>query len=61
MSNTITVGDVTKRQQEKIEQMMLHLIQMEKNMEAYKEETDLKIDTLKTENDMLKRKFNKKK
>jgi len=61
MSNTITVGDVTKRQQEKIEQMMLHLIQMEKDMEAYKEKTDLKIDALKAENDKLKRNFNKKK
>jgi len=30
MEGTLTVGDVTKRQQEKIEQLMLHLIEMRK-------------------------------
>lgn len=38
MEGTITVGDVTKRQQEKIEQIMLHLIKMEKDNEAMKSE-----------------------
>lgn len=38
MEGTITVGDVTKRQQEKIEQIMLHLINMEKNNEIRESE-----------------------
>jgi len=40
MDNTITVGDVTKRQQEKIEQMMLHLIKMEEEIEKLRAENE---------------------
>jgi len=55
MNGTITVGDVTKKQQEKIEQMMLHLITISKEMEEMKGE----IKELKVENSELKNKLNK--
>lgn len=55
MDGTITVGDVTKKQQEKIEQMMLHLISMKKEMMEMKGE----IKELKVENSELKTKLNK--
>jgi len=54
MDNTITVGDVTKRQQEKIEQMMLHLIDIQKQMDSYKAATDKEIAELKAKNEALK-------
>jgi len=55
MNGTIIVGDVTKRQQEQIEQMMLHLISMKKEMEDMKGE----ITELKSENKELKNNLNK--
>ncbi len=61
MENVITVGDVTKRQQEKIEQMMLHLIEMQNDMNAYKDKTDKEISKLKAENQSLKSTINKEK
>ncbi len=50
MNGEISVGDVTKRQQEKIEQIMLHLIDMKKEMKGMQSE----IKTLKEENKELK-------
>ncbi len=71
MNGTITVGDVTKRQQEKIEQMMLHLIEMRKGMKAMEDGIEVmedgmkkmesEISTLKSENQTLKKKLSKKK
>ncbi len=55
MDGTITVGDVTKKQQEKIEQVILHLISMEKEMQEMKGE----IQELKDENIELKKQLNK--
>lgn len=64
MEGKMTVGDVTKRQQEKIEQMMLHLIEMNEKMEQRDQDMDLllnkvntmqlEIDKLQKENDQLK-------
>jgi len=62
MNGSITVGDVTKRQQEKIEQMMLHLIDMKKSMESMENKMDnmeSEISDLKKENKDLKKKLKK--
>ncbi len=63
MDGTITVGDVTKRQQEKIEQMMLHLIDMKNGMDAMQQgmkKMESEISELKEENQELKDKLDKK-
>lgn len=64
MEGKMTVGDVTKRQQEKIEQMMLHLIDMNKKMDQRDQQMDLllnkvqtmqqEIEQLQSENQQLK-------
>lgn len=46
MDGIITVGDITKRQQEKIEQMMLHLIDMNEKMEDSSNEMGQKVEAL---------------
>ncbi len=40
MGDNLTLGEVTIRQQEKIEQIMLHLIEMDKKMEALTKENE---------------------
>jgi len=69
MEGTLTLGDVTKRQQEKIEQMMLHLIEMKKEMTKTDEGVSVmkdqmkkmqsEITTLKSENQVLKQQLEK--
>ncbi len=49
MEGIITVGDVTKRQQEKIEQMMLHLIEINERIEQQEAETNAKVLQLENE------------
>ncbi len=51
MAGEIQLGDVSKRQQAKIEEIMLHLIELKKQNDELKEE----IETLKKENDELEK------
>jgi len=55
MGGQIQLGDVTNRQQAKIEEMMLHLIQINKNMEQVQAENQL----LKKENSEIKESLEK--
>lgn len=58
MEGKMTVGDVTKRQQEKIEQMMLHLIEMNEKMEQKEEAMTKKMEQRDQEMDALLNKVN---
>ena len=49
MNGEIQLGDVTKRQQVKIEELMLHVIALNQSFQEQKEKMEKEIEALKTE------------